>query len=93
MAENKAKAEVMILELTKYSFHFSRLKHLLGQHDLDVSFSKSNALISLAGLEPHGRGRDIPTFEMFHARLPNEIFPLIVNYIRMFGAQYGPMNL
>jgi hypothetical protein len=32
MAENKEKAEVMILELmTKYSFDLSRLKHLLGR--------------------------------------------------------------
>ncbi|KAN0082202.1 hypothetical protein V8E54_003500 [Elaphomyces granulatus] len=94
MIKNKEKAEVMILELMmKYSFNLSHLKHLLGKHNLDVSFPKVrySDIAPLVGLNPNARGRDIPTFEMFYARLPNEIFPLIVSDIRMFAAQYGPM--
>jgi hypothetical protein len=58
-----------------------------------VSFPKVrySDIAPLVGLNPNARGRDIPTFEMFYARLPNEIFPLIVSDIRMFAAQYGPM--
>ena len=29
---------------------------------------------------------------MFHARLPNAMFPLILNDIEMLGTQYGPMG-
>jgi hypothetical protein len=63
------------------------------EHNLGVSFSKVqyDDIAPLVGLDPYAGGRDIPTFEMFYARLPNEIFLLIVNDIRMFGAQYGRM--
>ena len=46
----------------------------------------------LVGLEPSVDGDDIPTFEMFHARIPSRIFPPIVDDIQMFETQYGPIG-
>jgi len=64
------------------------------EHNLNVSFSKVQYadIAPLVGLDPTIEGQDIPTFEMFHARLPSRIFPLIVDDLQMFETQYGPMN-
>ena len=113
MAENKDRAELMVLELMReYSFSFSRLKellrgkviqlHLFDLHplivaianSLDISFSKVKYVdvAPMVGLDPNVKGDDIPSFNMFRARLPNTIFHKIVDDLQVFSAQYGPMD-
>lgn len=95
MAENENQAELMILELMReYSFSFHRLKELLRQNNLDVSFSKVQYvdIAPMVGLKPNVKGSDIPLFDMFRARLPNDIFYKIVEDLQAFAAQYGPMD-
>jgi hypothetical protein len=46
----------------------------------------------MVGLDPIVQGDDIPTFDMFRARLPNHIFNQTVEDLRLFSAQYGPMG-
>jgi len=60
-----------------------------------VSFSKVQ-YVDIApriGLEPEVYGNDIPTFEMFHARLPSAAFPIIIRDLQRYEAQYGPMSM
>ncbi|OCK97655.1 uncharacterized protein K441DRAFT_675041 [Cenococcum geophilum 1.58] len=95
MAENENQAELMILELMReYSFSFPRLKELLRQNNLNVSFSKVQYvdIAPMVGLNPAVKGDDIPVFNMFRARLPNAIFRKIVEDLQAFSAQYGPMD-
>ena len=113
MAENKDRAELMVLELMReYSFDFSRLKellrgkviqpHLFDLHplivaianNLNISFSKVQYvdIAPMIGLDPNVKGDDIPSFDMFRARLPNTIFHKIVDDLQVFSAQYGPMD-
>ena len=44
------------------------------------------------GLDPVLQGKDIPSFKMFRARLPNAIFNQIVRDLQKFSLQYGPMG-
>jgi hypothetical protein len=46
----------------------------------------------IVGLDPSLEGSDIPSFDMFRARLPNAIFHQIVGDLQTFSAQYGPMS-
>ena len=46
----------------------------------------------IVGLDPNVKGDDIPSFDMFRARLPNAIFHKIVEDLQVFSAQYGPMD-
>ncbi|KIX07252.1 uncharacterized protein Z518_01905 [Rhinocladiella mackenziei CBS 650.93] len=95
MVENEDKAEIMILELMReYSFNLSRLKDLLRQNHLEVSLSKVQYadIAPIVGLEAVVKGDDILAFDMFRARLPNSVFNQIVEDLRRFSAQYGPMS-
>lgn len=95
MVENENQAELMILELMReYSFNFSRLKELLRANNLNISFSKVQYvdIAPMVGLDPNVEGHDIPSFDMFRARLPNAIFHKIVEDLHVFSAQYGPMD-
>ena len=58
-----------------------------------MSFSKVQYvdIAPRVGLDPSAEGDDIPTFEMFHARLPPAVFPLIIRDLSRYEAQYGPM--
>jgi len=38
------------------------------------------------------KGDDIPTFEMFRARLTNDVFSQIVHDLEAFSWQYGPLS-
>ena len=64
------------------------------ENNLEVSFSKVQYadIAPMVGLEPIVHGDDIPTFDMFRARLPNHIFNQTVEDLRLFSAQYGPMG-
>ena len=59
-----------------------------------MSFSKVQYvdIAPFVGLDPERRGHDIPTFEMFRARLPNETFRQIINDLQVLELQYGPRN-
>ena len=61
---------------------------------LDISFSKVTYvdIAPRVGLEPVRRGGDILSFEMFHARLPSDIFYKIIEDVEIFSAQYGDMD-
>jgi len=63
------------------------------ENDLNVSFSKVQYvdIAPRVGLDPRKRGEDIPTFEMFHARLPKASFPIIIGDLRRLEKQYGSM--
>jgi len=61
-------------------------------NNLEVSFSKYVDIAPLVGLEPALEGDDIPTFDMFRARLPNHIFNQIIKDLQVFTAQYGPLG-
>ncbi|KIX05927.1 uncharacterized protein Z518_03901 [Rhinocladiella mackenziei CBS 650.93] len=92
---NESKAKVMILEsMRKYSFNLLRLKELLRENHLEVSFSKVEYtdIAPLVGLQPHARGNDIRTFDMFRARLPNHVFNGIIRDLGVFSKQYGPVG-
>lgn len=43
-------------------------------------------------MDPLKREQDIPLFDMFRARLPNEIFRKIIEDIDLFSKQYGTMD-
>jgi len=88
MAANGQQAELMILELMrKYTFSFARLKELLRRNVQYVDIAPR------VGLVPALEGTDIPTFEMFHARLPNRIIPQIVSDLKMAETQYRRMSM
>jgi hypothetical protein len=38
------------------------------------------------------RGNDIPSFEMFYARLPKSVFSEILGDLQVFTWQYGPLS-
>ncbi|KAL1987668.1 hypothetical protein VTN96DRAFT_2909 [Rasamsonia emersonii] len=87
--------ELMILKLMEsHSFSFARLKELLIRNGLEISFSKVKYvdIAPRVGLDPLKREQDIPLFDMFRARLPNEIFRKIIEDIDLFSKQYGTMD-
>jgi hypothetical protein len=61
------------------------------ENGLNVSFSKVqySDIAHMVGLNARAAGRDIPTFEMFHARLPKALFRQILEELRVLEAQYG----
>ena len=46
----------------------------------------------MVGLDPNLEGYDIPFFNMSRARLPNAVFREIVQDLRVFLLQYGPID-
>jgi hypothetical protein len=60
-------------------------------HNVRFSKVKYDDIAPLDCLDTAKMVHDIHTIEMIHARLPNAIFPLIIDDIQVFGAQYGPM--
>jgi len=46
----------------------------------------------MVGLVPSLKGKDIPGFEMFGARLPNSVFSGILVDLQRFSLQYGLMD-
>src|SRR5262249_31669660 len=44
------------------------------------------------GLLPSLEGNDIPSFEMFRARLPNSVFSKILEDLRLYSLQYRPLT-
>ena len=60
-------------------------------NSLEVSFSKVKYkdIAPKVGLNPYKRGRDIPTFPMFRARLPRDFFLKILEDIEISTFQYG----
>ncbi|KIW22070.1 hypothetical protein, variant [Cladophialophora immunda] len=92
MVENPKMAQVMILELMyKHQFNYSLLKELLREKNLDVSFSRVTygEVAPKLGSLPTLQGEDIPTFEMFRARLPNSLFEEILDDVGIYQLQYG----
>ena len=61
------------------------------ENDLNVSFSKLRYvdIAPSVGLDPYLDGTDIPTFEMFRARLTTNIFMKIVEDLQIYAWQYG----
>jgi hypothetical protein len=66
----------------------------LSENNLEVSFSKVkyDDIAPKVGLDPGREGDDIPTFEMFCARLPSPIFDKILVDLQDFEWQYGPLS-
>ena len=64
------------------------------ENNLEVSISnvKYVDIAPLVGLDPIHQGLDIPSFKMFRARLPNDVFHHIVRDLQVFSAQYGPVG-
>ncbi|KAI9786810.1 MAG: hypothetical protein M1839_005041 [Geoglossum umbratile] len=95
MVKNRDRAELIILGLIKeYSFSYHRLKDLLRENNLEVSFSKVHYsdIAPMVGLEPPMMGRDIPYFPMSRARLTNDLFRKIIEDIDVFTSQYGVLS-
>jgi hypothetical protein len=67
--------------------------HLFLEQKLSVSFSrvKYSDIAPRVGLNPIDAGRDIPSFLMRRARLPNSVFHKIIEDVRIFAKQYGRM--
>ncbi|KIX05117.1 uncharacterized protein Z518_05989 [Rhinocladiella mackenziei CBS 650.93] len=92
IVNNADTAELMILELMdKYSFSFARLKELLRENNLHVSFSnvKYVDIAPKVGLDPGTNGTDIPPFEMFRARLPSSVFSQTIADLEVFSCYFN----
>lgn len=61
---------------------------------LDVSFSnvKYRQIAPMIGLAPGKDGKDMVTFGMGRARLPDEVFQKILLELEAFSLQYGSIN-
>ncbi|KAH8819526.1 hypothetical protein F5884DRAFT_743934 [Xylogone sp. PMI_703] len=95
-----------MMPMENHSFDLARVKQLLSSKcssylicfyptDLDISISKVKYgdIASHVGLDPMKAGRDIETFDMYQARLPNDIFSEIVKDVEMFAMQYGTLDM
>jgi hypothetical protein len=68
---------------------------LTPENNLNVSSSKVKYadIAPKVGLNPGLAGKDIPTFEIFCARLPNSVFAGIYGDLQAFSWQYGTLSM